>query len=348
MTDELDLALVDALRMDPRAPWSRLAAPLGVDPATLSRRWARLNAAGDAWVTCYPSTDRLGFGLTALVEVECLADRVGAVAAVLAQDPQAASVEVVTGGADLVLTVGALEPEALTRYVLDRIGAVPGVLRTRTSLVERTVREGSRWHDGALDPGQREAITAAGTQPVRLDRAPGRQIVEDRSLLLALGEDGRMPYAELAQRTGLPPTTVRRRLTELRDSGRLVLRCDASPRLTGHPIGMFLWSELPAHRLDAAAEWFAALPQARMCAVTVGAANLSTYLKVRHLPELRRLEEQLARRFPEVRVRERQLALRTVKLVGRLMDGEGRAAGYVPIDPWAPCGPGSPATPPAR
>ena len=40
MIDELDLALVDALRVDPRAPWSKLAGPLGVDPATLSRRWA--------------------------------------------------------------------------------------------------------------------------------------------------------------------------------------------------------------------------------------------------------------------------------------------------------------------
>ena len=318
MIDELDLALVDALRVDPRAPWSRLT------------------AAGDAWVTCYPSTDRLGYGVTALVEVECAADRVSAVAARLARDPQAASIEVVTGGADLVLTVGATEPGLLARYVLDRVGAVPGVLRTRTALVERTVREGSRWHDGALDPEQREAIApvpAGGPPPAR---NPGRQIVEDRSLLLALGEDGRTPCAELALRTGLPASTVRRRLAELRGSGRLVLRCDASSRLTGHPIGLFLWLELPADRLDPAAAWFATLPQARMCGVTVGPANLVTYLMARHLPELRRLEQELAARFPDARVRDRQLTLRAVKLVGRLLDEEGRAAGYVPLDPWAP------------
>ena len=56
----------------------------------------------------------------------------------------------------------------------------------------------------------------------------------------------------------------------------------------------------------------------------------------RRLPELRRLEEELAGRFPDVRVRDRQLTLRAVKLVGRLLDEEGRAAGYVPLDPWAP------------
>ncbi|WP_225446824.1 Lrp/AsnC family transcriptional regulator [Streptacidiphilus sp. PB12-B1b] len=306
-----------------------------MDPATLSRRWARLTAAGDAWVTCYPSTDRLGYGVTALVEVECLAGEVAAVAGRLARDPQTASIEVVTGGADLLLTVGATEPSLLTRYVLDRIGTVPGVLRTRTSLVERTVREGSRWRDGALDAEQREAI--AGPAPAVLPgRAPGHQGVVDRALMVALGEDGRMPYAELSERTGLPPSTVRRRLAELRESGRLVLRCDASPQLTGHPVSTMLWLELPADRLEAAARWFAGLPQTRMCAVTVGAANLSSYLMVRHLPELRRLELELSRRFPQTRVRERQLTLRTVKLVGRLLDSEGRAHGYVPLDPWAP------------
>jgi DNA-binding Lrp family transcriptional regulator len=351
MIDELDLALVDALRVNPRAPWSRLAGPLGVDPATLSRRWARLAAAGDAWVTCYPSTDRLGYGVTALVEVECLADRVSAVAARLARDPQAASVAVVTGGADLLLTVGAADPSGLTSYVLDRIGTLPGVLRTRTSLVERTVREGSRWHDGALDAAQREAIACPAHAPdggadggpgsgadgtAGPGRAPSRQIIEDRSLLMVLGEDGRMPYAELAQRTGLPATTVRRRLAELRASGRVVLRCDASPRLSGHPIGMFLWLELPADRLEPATAWFAGLPQTRMCGVTVGAANLNVCLMARHLPELRRVEEEMSRRFPDVRVRERQLMLRTFKLVGRLLDAEGRAVGYVPLDPWSP------------
>jgi len=335
--DELDLALVDALRVEPRAPWSRLAGPLGVDPATLSRRWARLAAAGEAWVTCYPSTDRLGYGVTALVEVECQANRVAEVAARLAQDPRTASIEVVTGGADLLLTVGATERSLLTRYVLDRIGTLPGVLRTRTSLVERTVREGSRWRDGALDTGQRAAIAGAPhpAAPGAGRTAAGQQTVTDRSLLLALGQDGRMPYAELAERTGLPASTVRRRLAELRDSGRLVLRCDASPRLTGHPIHVLLWLELPADRLEPAAAWFAARPQTRMCAMTLGAANLVASVMLRRVEDVRRLESELIRIAPGVRVRERQLTVRLVKLVGHLVDDEGRSCGYVPLDPWA-------------
>ncbi|MFB7943876.1 Lrp/AsnC family transcriptional regulator [Kitasatospora phosalacinea] len=332
MIDELDLALVDALRVDPRAPWSRLAAPLGVDPATLSRRWARLTANGDAWVTCYPSADRIGRGLTALVQVDCPADRVGAVAAAVARHPQTASIELVTGDADLLLTVAAYDHGSLTSYLLERLGAVPGVLRTRTSLVERTLVEGSRFSNGALDAEQRRAIAAppppGATRPVA-----DRQVEEDLALIRALGADGRMPYAELSARTGLPASTVRRRLAELRDSGRAVLRCDASPRVTGHPVGAMLWLDVLPADLPDAVRRLTALPQTRMCAVTVGPANLALYLIAPQLPDLRRIEQDLAHHHPAVRVHDRHVTLRTPKLVGHLLTADGRRTGYVPIEP---------------
>jgi DNA-binding Lrp family transcriptional regulator len=341
MIDELDLSLVDALRLDPRASWSRLAGPLGVDPATLSRRWARLSGEGDAWVTCYPSAERMGIGLTALVLVECRADAVADLAAVLAEDPQTPTVEVISGEADLMLTVAALEPEQITGYVLDRVGRVPGVLRTRTAFVERTLREGSRWREGALDPAQREAIGGGADAAPAPPAEPGlratlaRRALADRTLMQALGADGRMSFAELAARTGLPATTVRRRLGELRESGRLVLRCDASPRLGGHVVGTMLWLDVPPRELDATAGWLGGLPATRMCGLVAGStANVAAYVMTHQVGDARRIEAALAQRFPASRVVGRQVTLRTVKLVGRLLDPDGRARGYVPIDPW--------------
>ncbi|WP_377272823.1 Lrp/AsnC family transcriptional regulator [Peterkaempfera sp. SMS 1(5)a] len=334
MIDELDLALVDGLRVDPRIPWSRLAGPLGVDPATLSRRWGRLAGAGEAWVTCYPSAEHIGMGLTALVSVECRADTVLAVAETLAADPQAVSVEVVTGGADLRVTVAALEPSQVTDYVLDRMARIPGVLRTRTAFVERTLREGSSWRDGALDAAQRQALGDAGAAAP--PEGPGRGVFTDHALMQALGADGRMPFAELAERTGLPATTARRRVGELRKAGKLVLRCDASPRLTGHPVATLLRLDVPAADLLSAARWLGGLAQTRMCGVVAGAeANVVAFVMSHLIGDVRKVEAELGRRFPRARVVEREMTLRTVKLVGRLLDKEGRAAGYVPIDPWA-------------
>ncbi|MGW1327901.1 AsnC family protein [Streptomyces antibioticus] len=50
---ETDLQFIPALQIHPRAPWSLVGAVLGVSPATVARRWARLNDAGLAWATGY-------------------------------------------------------------------------------------------------------------------------------------------------------------------------------------------------------------------------------------------------------------------------------------------------------
>ena len=44
--DEEDLALVEALQRDPRAPWTEVAAMVGTNAVTASRRWERLRASG--------------------------------------------------------------------------------------------------------------------------------------------------------------------------------------------------------------------------------------------------------------------------------------------------------------
>ncbi|MFW5418934.1 AsnC family transcriptional regulator [Nocardiopsis sp. CNT-189] len=329
--DELDLSLVGALQRDPRAPWSALAGPLGVDAATLSRRWARLSSSGEAWVTCYPGGAADGGPASAMVEVECEASRAAEVAGVLARDPRAATVEVLAGRADLLLTVFSADLRELTRYVEQRVARVPGVLRTRTDPLLHVVREGSRWRLGTLDAGQRQAIgerSASG-------RGSARDRPRDRELMLALGEDGRMPHAELSERTGIPVTTVRRRVAELLDSGRAVLRCDASARLTGWPETALLRLDVPAEELEEAAHGLGLLPQARLCALTAGPANLLLVVVARRLVDLPRIEALATRGRPRVRVVDRQLTLRTVKLMGRLLDEDGLARTRVPMDPWA-------------
>lgn len=71
---ELDLALVNALQINPRAAWTDLAKALDVDAATVARRWERLRAAGHAWVTAYPYG---GSGAGALIEIDCAPGQAG-------------------------------------------------------------------------------------------------------------------------------------------------------------------------------------------------------------------------------------------------------------------------------
>ncbi|MFD0330659.1 hypothetical protein ACFQZC_26770 [Streptacidiphilus monticola] len=75
------------------------------------------------------------------------------------------------------------------------------------------------------------------------------------------------------------------------------------------------------------------MPQTRMCAVTLGTANLAVYVMTHHIQETRRVERELSARFPEVRALQRQVTLRTAKLVGHVLNEAGQSRGYVPLDP---------------
>ncbi|MBO0915914.1 hypothetical protein [Streptomyces laculatispora] len=47
------------------------------------------------------------------------------------------------------------------------------------------------------------------------------------------------------------------------------------------------------------------------------------------------LEVRLASSLPHLRIADRAVALRAVKLMGRLLDPDGRAIGFVPMNLWA-------------
>ncbi|MEU6751830.1 Lrp/AsnC family transcriptional regulator [Spirillospora sp. NPDC046719] len=329
--DELDLALVNALQHDPRASWARLARPLGVDAATLSRRWARLSASGEAWVTCYPGASQLDFGAFALVEVGCLPGANQRIAAEIAADPCTGSVEHTTGGRDLLLTVSATSVAAVSGYVLDRLGALDGITFTRTHLSHRLHREASRWRLDSLSQDQRRDLergsgTATGQEP-----GPLRD--DEVAVLLALAADGRRPHTALAAELGMPEARVRRALTGMLSSGRAVLRCEAAHWLAGWRVTGMLWLAVPPPRLQAVADRIATMREARMVCSVVGRANLMVNVWVHGMHELAAYQARLVSLYPEIEIVDQSVTLKWIKRVGRLLDERGRGIGCVPLDP---------------
>ncbi|WP_171171962.1 Lrp/AsnC family transcriptional regulator [Streptomyces sp. I05A-00742] len=327
--DELDLALVNALQINPRAPWTELAAALDVDAATVARRWERLKAAGHAWVTAYPF-DSGGAG--ALLEVDCAPGQDSAVAGILSADPVAITVEHAAGGRDLLVMVMTRDFDALSRYIVDRLGTVPGITSTRAHLVTRSYTEGSAWRLRSLTRAQQETLTA----PHRPAQAVAVDLFEHRDLIRALGEDGRISLSALAARLDVSLNTVGRRLRRLLDSGRLILRCDLARSLSGSPVAATFFGSVPPEHLDATARELAKLPEIRMVIGVSGPQNLIAIVWVRSLVDTQELEVRLAARLPHLRITDRAIALRAVKLMGRLLDTEGRANGFVPVDIMEP------------
>jgi DNA-binding Lrp family transcriptional regulator len=323
--DELDIAIVDAVRSAPRASWRDLAPVLGVDPATVSRRWARMQSAGVAWVTAHPAGSATP--TCALVEIDCTPGRSVEVADVLADDVEAATVKLTSGVRDVLVLTQAPDLDTLSGYLLDRLAHVPGVTNVRSHIVTRATLEASRWREGALNPEQRRLLTGAGP---RQDRGAVLE-ASDHRIVRALGVDGRMSFERLAEHADLGPVAVRRRLTRLAEAGLVTFRCDTSRHLSGQAVAAVFFGSLDVRDLEEAEERIRTLPGVRACSLVAGPYNVIVDVWLRSTAEAHDLERKLSQILPALRIQDRSMVLRTVKLLGRILDTEGRSVRSVPL-----------------
>ena len=329
--DEQDLALVEALQVSPRAPWSAVARTLGTSPATAARRWQRLADAGLAWVTGAPGVRAWDGQCLAYAAVSCEPGRKLDVAAVLTADPQALTVELTAGAADLLVTVAAADLAALSRYLLERLDRVPGVTGTHTRIATRLWTEGSAWRLGVL--GSEEVATLPRPAGAPVPAAATGAV--DRTLLGALARDGRASYAELAVAAGVSPATARRRVERLIASGTVLLRTEVSAPLVGWPVAVVFSADAPAGQVGAMAAAVGRIRQVRLCATLAGAPSLIVIAWLRTVEEVHRFELALLEAVPGLVIVDRLVVLRSLKRMGRLLDDSGRAVGVVPLAPWA-------------
>jgi DNA-binding Lrp family transcriptional regulator len=316
---ESDLALVEALQPDVRAPWAVVGAALGVSAATARRRWERLVERGGAWFTSYPrpgEADAWGF-----VEVRCRPGTVDDVAAALVREPTVLTISGVTGDRDLVLLVGAESMRELRVVLQQRIGTLDDVVSARTALMTKLYVEGSSWRPGVprID------------RPVRQRRGPvrlgGR---EQRDAVLAVLErDGRAGSAELAAALGVGESHARRITGELVATRRIVQRVDVSLDQRIWPHALVLWMVAPAASVDAVARRIGELPLTRLCAaIAGGASNLYVIVWLRSLAEAPKVEAEIVG-DGGVRVLDRSLMLHYYKRLGHVFDAHGKRTGFV-------------------
>lgn len=324
--DELDIALVDAVRSAPRASWRDLATVLGVDPATVSRRWARMQSEGHAWVTAHPAG-----GATpacALVEIDCTPGRAVEVADVLAGDAEAATVKLTSGARHVLVLAQAPDLDTLSSYLLDRVGQIHGIAAVRSHLATRATLEASRWREGALNLEQKRRL-----HPRTANRPDGAAPLTavDRRIIGALGADGRMSFERLSAHVGIGAVAVRRRLTRLEQAGLVTYRCDTSRRLTGHVVAAVYFGSVDARDLGETEERIRTVPGVRACSLVAGPYNVIIDAWLRSAAETHELERELSLALPALRVQDRSVVLRTVKLLGRVLDAQGRSVRSVPL-----------------
>jgi DNA-binding Lrp family transcriptional regulator len=325
--DELDLAIVNALQLRPRASWARIARVLSVDAATVARRWRRLVTEGMAWTTVYPA-DISGLQ-GAMVWIKAAPGRVSEVAASLAGHPSVLSLSYQSGDYDLLLLV--VTRREISSYLLEQLADNPYVAHKSSYLVSRIRIEGSRWKVGALDPAQCRALRQGMTVH---PRASDQTSPDDRAMLTALESDVRLGAPELAGRLGMSPAQARRRLGRLTATASVRFRCDIVRSVSGAPITMKTLARVSASRLTEVTIALARLRQIRSCTELIGQANLLIESFHSSLQSASAFEQTLIRQLPGIEIVDRTVTLRDVKWMGRLLDDDGLAVGHVPTPFW--------------
>jgi DNA-binding Lrp family transcriptional regulator len=337
MISDDDALLIDALQIAPRASWAALSEHLGISSVTVAKRWQRLAEEGLAWVTVAPGMATRRPQCFAYVEVTCQPSMRLAVADTIALHPMAVTVEIVTGSADILVTVCAADLPTLSHYALEHLSAVEGVVSTRVRIATRLYHEGSAWRLRVLPQATAAALEqlrgeqpAEGERPDPIESMPGQA----KAIMTQLAIDGRTSYAELAERVETSPTTARRCVSDLLRSGILILRTDVSAPDAGWPVESYVWANAPISNLRDTAHQLSQTRQARLTATVAAGPVLALSTWLRTVEELHRLELTFAEQLPQLQVVDRLIVLRVVKRMGRLINEGGRSTGVVPINIW--------------
>lgn len=141
--DELDQLIVAALVENGRATYAEIGAGVGLSAPAVKRRVDRLRASGA--ITGFRATvDPIALGWTteAYVELFCRGRTSPAdIGAAVSRYPEVTGAATITGEADALLHILAADVRHFER-VVERIGAEPFVVRTRSVIVLSRLVEG--------------------------------------------------------------------------------------------------------------------------------------------------------------------------------------------------------------
>jgi DNA-binding Lrp family transcriptional regulator len=142
-----DDLLFAALATDGRLSYAELAGVTGWSESRVARRVDALRAAGALYFDLEIANELLGHPVSALLWLGVAPSGIEHVGESLAREPETAFTAVVTGPANLMVSVTCRDTAHLYRFITERVGALP-VQSLETSTVMRRVKQAGSRMDG--------------------------------------------------------------------------------------------------------------------------------------------------------------------------------------------------------
>jgi DNA-binding Lrp family transcriptional regulator len=280
--DVLDRRIIQALYLDPRAPFNRLSEVLGSSEQTIARRYRRLFDGRVVRVVGQINSQRLGRSDWA-VRIRCAPGSAPAVATRLAQHPDTAWVQLTSGGTEIFSTIRSRDRQQRTPLLLSQLSVGREVVALEAYCLLHLYATGASPPPDVplLGPQEIDELSSPVWASRPSERSDVRLQDADWPLVAALAEDGRAAYRQLATRTHWHESTVRRRVEELTSSGVLSFDVDLDADAIGIRSRALLWMSVAPAKLAQVGEALAARPEVPFAAATTGSTNLVAALLCR-------------------------------------------------------------------
>ena len=140
--NDLDRKLIELLQVNGRASNARIARDVGVSEGTVRRRLRKLIQDEIIRVVAVPDPAKMGYTTVALVGIQADPDKLDSVAEQLARLSESQYVSLTTGSYDIFIWVALPSSEELGRFLLQKVGMIPGIRRTETFVHLAIVKKG--------------------------------------------------------------------------------------------------------------------------------------------------------------------------------------------------------------
>lgn len=267
--DELDLGIIDSLRLDPTVTSAHLASKFDVTNATAGARIQRLKTQGIARVIAATPLPSAGFGVVALVRIQVESQ---ALVAIDDLGRRLASMhEVIAAGAtvteeQLEMVYAAPRLSVMEQFIEKQLGAIRGLARVQVGFMSIVYKE-------RADIGMRSPVNTTPSERFRsLKRTPLVEMLTDveLQLLSELQVDGRLGKRELSRRLGISEPKIRSRLSSLTDRGMLEHVLVVHPRALGKRRLAGVDVDVDHRRVSSVADALRSMEEVSLVVVTFG------------------------------------------------------------------------------
>lgn len=273
--DNLDLRLVEALTIAPRAQNKLLARVLDTSEQTIARRYRRLVPVG-LHVSASVSLDALGLA-SWTIRLRVTPGTGHDIAQALSRRDDTAWVYLASGGTEVIfnahIPLAGIDDADPLLARLPKVSHVLGI-SAHMLLQSRQLPWGApAATEQLLTDDQRAALEPRRPSVFPIQASQGLDDL-DHAILGRLRRDGRIGVAALSRAVGEPESSIRHRIARLHDSGRVVYAVDLPNSLRGRSVEARAWLSVQPSQMAETIDQLTRQRDVTFAAITTGPTNL--------------------------------------------------------------------------